>query len=570
MPRFDAFTNGGSNTLASISAASERCMNWYPDPIAPGLPEKNAFALVRTPGILRFCTLPQGPVRGVWPGENRLFAAGGSHLYEVLANTTTVDHGSIGNDGNPVQFFSNGNQLFVVSNGQAYIDNGSGATAIQFSIALTDLVIDAVTHGLTGPTGGIFDASDVGNQVQMVSGTGFIINRKAITSVVNGQAFAATSWGTDGSTGGIGIEWLYTSGSPNLVGAVQGAFLDGYFFAAAANSKQVFFSAINDGTSWNPLDFFTKESYPDNCQSIQADHEELYVFGDLESSEVFQDTGAPPPSTPFQPDPGAIMHYGCAARYSVCRLGEGLAFLGGDVRRGDRVAFLAVGFRPRRISTSAQEVAWAAYSTISDAVSYSYIDRGHEYWVINFPTGNATWVYDLTTDKWAERGYWTGGFDANGLPTWNRQRQAFHAVVAFVAGSTEKHYVGDWQNGNIYVQSETYLDDDGTAIYRMRMAPHLTTENKRGYYFRWEIDCDVTGLQRVYWNRLGMGRDRIWAMVSWQTQSTGVSMKLWYSNTRAQTWNTAGGSVTPNIKTLAVGVDVTLANAYLEVAQGYT
>jgi hypothetical protein len=313
---------------------------------------------------------------------------------------------------------------------------------------------------------------------------------------------------------------------------------------------------------------------------MQADHEELYVFGDLESSEVFQDTGDV--NSPFQPDPGAIMHYACIAPYSLVRLDEGLAWIGGDDRRGDRLAFLAIGFRPRKISTAAEEYAWAQYPTVDDAVAYTELYNGHQFWVIHFPSGftkvanatqatpsvGATWAYDLTAGMWAQRGWWNGTFDANGFPVWGRQRQSFHAVVALVVGNQETHYVQDWQNGNIYIQSESYLDDNGTAIYRLRMAPHITIENFRRFYARWELDCDVTGLQRIYWNRQGYGRDRIWALLSWQTATTGVSLQLWWSDTRGQSWVTPRVSNVPVVQTLAVGVDVTLANVYIQATPG--
>jgi hypothetical protein len=169
------------------------------------------------------------------------------------------------------------------------------------------------------------------------------------------------------------------------VTAGQGAFLDSYFFASAPNGKQIYFSAPGDGTQWNPLDYFSKETYPDNIAAMVADHEQLYVFGGLQASEVFQDQGATNPLVPFAPNPGAIMHYGCVAPWSACRLDEGLAWIGGDVERGDRVAFMEIGFRPRKISTAAVETAWASYATVDDAVAYTSIDRGHQFWCINFP-----------------------------------------------------------------------------------------------------------------------------------------------------------------------------------------
>jgi hypothetical protein len=122
--------------------------------------------------------------------------------------------------------------------------------------------------------------------------------------------------------------------------------------------------------------------------------------------------------------------------------------------------------------------------------------------------------------------------------------------------------VQDWQNGNIYVQDETLLNDNGTTIYRVRIAPHLTLERKRSFFSRFEIDCDLLGLARIFWQRLSYSRDRVWALIDWQPTGQGVSMTLMSSETSGQTWNTY------STQQVASGIDVTLANAYLEVIPG--
>ena len=218
------------------------------------------------------------------------------------------------------------------------------------------------------------------------------------------------------------------------------------------------------------------------------------------------------------------------------------------------MAILAKGYTPQRISTGAIEKAWGAYATVADAVSYSVIMDGHEFWVINFPTANATWVYDATLGEWHQRG-WGGvvattiaanvatgsqtvtpaamtniaigtslvvansnasnsetvvvtaiasstftatfastktgpGITVSGT-TWNRQRGAFHACAG-INTVNEVHYVGDWESGKIYKMSAAYADDAGVGIHRRRRAPHLSSENKRRFYSTVELDCDTT------------------------------------------------------------------------------
>jgi hypothetical protein len=84
-------------------------------------------------------------------------------------------------------------------------------------------------------------------------------------------------------------------------------------------------------------------------------------------------------------------------------MGNGVAWIGGDAR-GNPMAYYCEGYIPGRISTHAIEEQWGGYSTITDAVAYVESRDGHLFWVIHFPTGNATWVYDLVEKSWHERG----------------------------------------------------------------------------------------------------------------------------------------------------------------------
>jgi hypothetical protein len=652
MGRFDAFL-GPFNASISPNITSELTMNWLPEKNAvpvnqmgTGVTDKNIrCSLIRTPGIATFVQLPLVPVRGLWPGENRLLAVGGDHLYEVDQHGTITDRstsgfsgasgvgpagGPIGNDNRPVQIFANGNQILVISAGMAYCDNGNGPIPMQFSDPLNDLLVDPTYPDglhLNSPKGGMFDLTDIGHTVLITEGAGFNVGlAQNIQSIdANGGAVGLSPWGAVGAGLGVGVEYksvsytdlqlkqpymvhspsrvfgssevgatititggtgwtlgTYTisglvyninglptgdavifpnagvAGASGGVGVIdempltasQGAFLDGYFFVTPnPPTKTVYYSAINDGFSWSPLDFFNKANYPDNVAALFADHQELYTMGDLESTQVMRDVGAA--DNPFAPDPGAVMHYGCQAPFSVVRLGNGVAWIGQDVRRGSRKAFHAVGYNPVAVSTPAVEAAWAKYSRVDDAVAHTEMHHGHECWVITFPSANATWSYDATTGWWHQRGWWNA---TNG--NWDRIRYWVHAVVNL--GGTELHYGGDWQNGRIYVIGMNYFTDDGAAMWRTRWAPHLTQENMRRFYARFEIDCDVNGTNRVFWNRLGTGRDRIWRLDTSQTaENGGVTFFLAFSDDRTKTWTYMFSQFLP------AGVDVMLANAYL-------
>jgi hypothetical protein len=145
------------------------------------------------------------------------------------------------------------------------------------------------------------------------------------------------------------------------------------------------------------------------------------------------------------------------------------------------------------VSTHAVEFAWQQYATVSDAVAYTYQENGHSFWVIRFPTARATWVYDISTGYWHQRGFWQGG-------QFTADRSTSHM---FFNG---QHLVGDWATGNIYQQSMSLLDDAGSPVRFVRRTPTISKENQWLYFPELEIDVQ-TGNSPQLTNADGTVRD---------------------------------------------------------------
>jgi hypothetical protein len=123
MPAYPGFI-GASDRAAVLTVNAERTINWFPE-IATGTPKARTW-LVPTPGLAPFVVLGAGPVRALFAEEGRAFAVGGSHFFEILATGTFVYRGSVGMDNRPATISSNGSdgqQLFIVSNGNGFIFN---------------------------------------------------------------------------------------------------------------------------------------------------------------------------------------------------------------------------------------------------------------------------------------------------------------------------------------------------------------------------------------------------------------------------------------------------------------
>lgn len=227
-----------------------------------------------------------------------------------------------------------------------------------------------------------------------ISGTG------PVSMVDNGvQIFIAAN--PDGYIYNINTTAFAQIGDPDFPGAVTVGYINGYFVFNEPNSQRVWVTELFDGTSVDPLSFASAEASPDNVVSLIVDHKEIWIFGN-NSTEVWYDAGQP--DYPLAPIQGAFLETGCAAPYSIAKMDNSVFWLGTDAR-GFGMVYRARGYQPQRISTHAIEYAIQSYSTISDAIAYTYQQDGHMFYVLTFPTANVTWVYDAATQMWHQRGY---------------------------------------------------------------------------------------------------------------------------------------------------------------------
>lgn len=312
------------------------------------------------------------------------------------------------------------------------------------------------------------------------------------------SAYTATSLGTVTGTGPVTMSdngtQLFVACNPDafiyntstlvfaeitdadFTGAGTVAYLDGFFVYNEPGSQRIWVTSLLDGTSVDPLDFASAEGSPDGVVGIIVDHRELWVFG-TNSTEVWYNAGNP--SFPFGPIQGAFSEIGCAAPYSIAKMDNTVFWLSSDAR-GYGMIYRAQGYTGQRISTHAVEWQIQQYGNISDAVAYTYQQDGHAFYVITFPSANATWVYDASTQAWHER----AGF-SNGSFTRHRSNcQAFFNHITVV---------GDYEDGSIYEMSLTTYDDNGAVqkwLRSWRALPPGQNNLKRTAHHSLQLDCE--------------------------------------------------------------------------------
>src|SRR5690349_2923425 len=193
----------------------------------------------------------------------------------------------------------------------------------------------------TGPVGALFSYQPAGSPFPRVFGVassfreifqdgtnhdyGFVATELPVTMAANNTNQVITCTGGD--------LWLFdtTTNTATQVATNLGkqfafvAFLNGFFLALQANSQTVWYSAIEDGTSWNALDFFAVNWYADNVLSMIVDHGQIWLHGPKQAI-VYYNTEDP--FNPFLPIQSSYVTQGTGAPYSIVAADNSIFWIG--------------------------------------------------------------------------------------------------------------------------------------------------------------------------------------------------------------------------------------------------
>lgn len=334
----------------------------------------------------------------------------------------TRTFGTAGNGPIRDLFYEDG-RCFCVSGTEYYEVAASGSTALRGTVAASGFPSRIATNGSGG-----------GQNMIISGGLGYI-------HTLSTNAFAQI---TD-------IDF-----PANVVGL---AFSDGYFLVASYATRQFNYSGRFNGITWGAADLAQKSQTTDNLRTLFVSHKEVWLPGS-KTIEVWYNTGDL--SVTFAPIQGVLIEHGVSAVESMRRLAGTIAWLGEDAD-GQAIAWYADGYTPVRFSHDGVERLWAAYDRVDDAYAWVHQYGGHTFYVLTFPTANATWVCDFTTRLWHERSFLN--------PASGEDEAHIGRCHAFAFG---KHLVGSRNDGTIYELTPAALyDRDTDAIRRVRRAPHI-------------------------------------------------------------------------------------------------
>jgi len=323
----------------------------------------------------------------------------------------------------------NSDYLYFVHRGTFYSVNNAGVTA---------------SLGTLNTTSGRVSIADNGTQIQIVDGSdGWTYN-------MNTTAWAEV---TD-------VDF------PN--NAVTNCFDSGRILNSFANSGRFYGSDAYAASSYDGTNFATAESQPDYLKRVYALNGQVILFGN-DTIEPWANAGLP--GFPYIRVGGANQDFGLSARWSVAPFMGTLAFLA-KVRGGGSIVGVLEGYAVTRISTSELDYIIDSYGDVSDATGFSYTLGGHPMYQINFPSDNASWLYDGSTKLWSQ------------LKSYGIDRDRGEIGVEFQGN----RIVTDYENGKMYKLKPDVYADNGEELRMEITSRHLYDEGARQRISSFQVD----------------------------------------------------------------------------------
>jgi hypothetical protein len=559
---------GGAYEAPNYHQDQQRLINWYVE-LDPTDAAKTPTALLATPGLEAIIDTGTGAVRGLWvlPNGTRALVVTGNTVVmltqtHAATNTTAATFsqrviGTLRTSTGPVCMRDNG-ELFGGAGGYAVIVDGAYGYLVRLAGAGTATTQVSTTLGSNSVS--FVDTPNyqfiVGAVVSDSAGylpagtTITYVDYNLFTLTLSAGATATTS--SDTLTAHLAEFQQITD--PAFLPASRVAFIEGWLIFSEPNTRTFFTNAPVPYTVTFAGSFYAlKDSSSDNLVTLIENQRELWLIGER-TSEVWYDAGNA--NFAFSRLPGVGPQVGCSARDSIARLANTVLWLSKN-EQGENIVVSIEGYQVTRVSTHAIEKAISGYAVVSDAIGYGYQEQGHPFYVLTFPSADATWVFDLASKLWHVWATWEPT-----SATYFRHRS--NCYMNFC----DLRVAGDYQNGTLYNMTRKVFTDNGALIRRERRTPHVWLKSNRARLFqsslqieftpgtgaqtgqgqspqamlRWSNDsganfgnehwCSIGAagvtLNRCIWRRLGRARDRVYELTySEPTQADIVGATLY-------------------------------------------
>lgn len=243
------------------------------------------------------------------------------------------------------------------------------------------------------------------------------------------------------------------NGEPQYV-----VFIDGYF-VFTTDSKKFIISALNDGLSYNALDFGTAEADPDDIVAPIVFKNQLFIGGS-ETIEAFQNIGGA--GFPFQRT-GLFLDKGITSPFSIVNSEDTFMWIGAGKNESPAIWAFA-GNSTTKVSTTAIDSILQRFTEeqLQESFALSYAQRGAYF--VTFSLGDETTLQINTiTGLWNE--IQSDILNALG------NRETIRWRVNSLTQAYGKIFVGDNQDGRIGI-----LDPDVYKEYERLILRRISTQ----------------------------------------------------------------------------------------------
>lgn len=333
---------------------------------------------------------------------------------------------------------------------------------------------------------------------------------------------------------------------PAFYGSTRVDFIDTFMVFNQPGTGNFYTTTSNVVLPFDATYFAAKAGWNDLLVCAAVLHDNIWLLGNA-TTEIWYNAGGT--TFPFARMPNSVLQQGCSAPYSVVVADNAIYWLSQD-RWGHAMLMRGEGYQARRVSNFAVENAWSTYGTVVDAIGMAYQIGGHEIIGLYFPSGNAWWAYDATSQLWHERQY------ANTSEPWLPYCTAYAGNVQYRIWQNLM-LAGDRNSGKVYLIDPRGYQDDGQPILRTRSWSHAHNDGKRQIYQRFSANMDGSGFTdtdtvnlswsddgghtfgnpvpqtvanatngQYQWRRLGYARDRVFQL-QWQGQGETVLNGAW-------------------------------------------
>jgi len=285
-------------------------------------------------------------------------------------------------------------------------------------------------------------------------------------------------------TAGAGNAYIYDgsltdiSAEPNfLAPAISVVSIDSYFVFAQYNTRFIFHSSLNDGTTFSALDAWEIQQFP-RCNGLHVYQNNLYAMGDSSTVPFYN---AEELEFAFRPSPNSVIDSGLAGEHAKCDFRGSFVYLGSG-ENAERSVWLFNGGQPEKLSDNTIDyiIQNETPESIESARIVRHSQNGAEFFALFI--GQWCFVYDLVSGKWHERRsripYGTSYIDA----PWraNNIVQAYNRV-----------FVTDSANGYIGELDDAIHEEYGVRIFSYAITQPFLNQGSRIRVPAIEIYCDV-------------------------------------------------------------------------------